>query len=63
LTAHAQDDRPLAECRRFARAAVLAMPQRHARCNSSCAEGLPTEVLAGTEALVEVARVPIVAIR
>jgi 1-deoxy-D-xylulose-5-phosphate reductoisomerase len=60
LTAHAQEDRLLAECRRFApRYAVLGdTTAARALQQQLRAESLPTEVLAGTDALVEVATRP-----
>jgi 1-deoxy-D-xylulose-5-phosphate reductoisomerase len=60
LTAHAQADRLLAECRRFApRYAVLADPAAARTLEQRLrGDGLPTRVLAGPEALAEVVSRP-----
>ena len=60
LTAHAQHERLLAECRRFApRYAVLADPAAALSLEQRLrGEGLPTRVLAGPEALAEVVSRP-----
>jgi 1-deoxy-D-xylulose-5-phosphate reductoisomerase len=60
LTAHAQDERLLAECRRFApRYAVLADPTAARSLEQRLrSDGLPTRVLAGPEALAEVVARP-----